>query len=305
MVNLNVIDQVASMVLMMGVGAFLRKKQHLNDVVMKAFSNLLLSISLPFMIIYSFNIEFSKEILDSGLTMLWCALFIHVFLILLSQILFFRFDITKRYILHFSTIFSNCAFIGYPLAASLYGQLGVFYTAIFNICYTLFAFSYGIMLFTGKTNLKSLIVNPALLSTILGIFIFLFSVKLPQGILITLQSIGSMTTPISMFIIGAMLADISIKEAFRGIDVFYLSLVKLFLAPILSYLLLRPLIDNKTVFTVAIIMVAMPTGSLCGVFAEKYNSNRSLASRCTFLTTVFSVVTIPVVITVLNSLLQP
>ncbi len=302
--NLNVINQVVSMVLMMGVGAFLRKKQHLNDVVMKAFTDLLLSICLPFMIIYSFNIEYSKEILDSGLIMLGCALLIHVFLILLSQLLFFKFAITKRYVLHFSTIFSNCAFIGYPLAASLYGQLGVFYTAIFNICYTLFAFSYGIMLFTGKTNLKSLIVNPPLLSTILGIFIFLFSIKMPQGVLMTLHSIGNMTTPISMFIIGAMLADIRIKEAFKGLDVFYLSLVKLILAPILSYLLLLPLIDDKTVLTVAVIMVAMPTGSLCGVFAEKFNRNKSLASRCTFLTTIFSVVTIPVIITVLNSLLH-
>lgn len=298
-----VINQVLGLVLMMAIGAYLRKRKIMNDVAMKSFTDVLISITVPCMVIYSFHLDFSREMLNNGIVMFGCALVIHLFLILLSKLLYFKFDPLKRNILLFSTVFSNCGFIGFPLLYSLYGQTGVFYTSIFVACFNLFAFSYGVMLFTGKSSMKnaakSLLLNPPLIATVVGIIIFIGGIKLPEASLITLRSVGDMTTAISMFIIGAMLADVSFKEALTGGDVFYLSLIKLIVAPFLCYWLLVPFISNQAVFPIVVILVAMPTGSLCGVFAEKYNGNRSLASRCTFLTTVLSMVTIPVVISLL------
>ncbi len=299
----NVVNQVLGLVLMMAIGAYLRKRKIMNDIAMKAFTDVLLSVTVPCMVIYSFHLDFSREMLNNGIAMFLCAFVIHSFLIILSKLLYFKFDPLKRNILLFSTVFSNCGFIGFPLLYSLYGKEGVFYTSIFVACFNLFAFSYGVMLFTGKSSMtqavKSLIVNPPLISTVVGIIIFLTGIKLPEAPLITLRAVGDMTTAISMFIIGAMLADVSIKDALKGVDVIYLSLMKLVVAPFLCYLLLKPFISNQTIFTIAVILVAMPTGSLTGVFAEKYNGNRSLASRCTFLTTVLSMLTIPVVISLL------
>ncbi len=299
----NVVNQVLGLVLMMVIGGYLRKRGIMSDIVMKAFTDVLLSVTVPCMVIYSFHIDYSREMLDNGILMFICALVIHIFLIILSKLLYFKFDPMKRNILLFSTVFSNCGFIGFPLLYSLYGTNGVFYTSIFVACFNLFAFSYGVMLFTGKTSIfnsmKSLLVNPPLLATVVGITIFVTGFKLPKASLITLHSVGDMTTAISMFIIGAMLADIKLKEAIKGIDVFYLCIIKLIVAPLLCYLLLAPFITNKMIFTIAVILVAMPTGSLTGVFAEKYNGNRSLASRCTFVTTVLSMVTIPIVVSLL------
>ncbi len=299
----NVVNQVLGLTLMMVIGGYLRKRQIMSDVVMKAFTDVLLSVTVPCMVIYSFHVDYSREMLDNGIMMFSSALVIHIFLIILSKLLYYKFDPLKRNILLFSTVFSNCGFIGFPLLYSLYGTDGVFYTSIFVACFNLFAFSYGVMLFTGKTgilkSLKSLFLNPPLIATVVGIFIFICGIKLPKAPLITLHSVGDMTTAISMFIIGAMLADVKLKEALKGIDVFYLCVMKLIVAPFLCYFLLKPFISNQTIFTIAVILVAMPTGSLTGVFAEKYNGNRSLASRCTFVTTVLSMITIPLVISLL------
>ncbi len=299
----NIVNQVLGLVLMMVIGGYLRKRHIMSDVVMKAFTEVLLSVTVPCMVIYSFHVDYSREMLNNGILMFICALIIHIFLIILSKLLYFKFDPLKRNILLFSTVFSNCGFIGFPLLYSLYGTDGVFYTSIFVACYNLFAFSYGVMLFTGKTSilkaLKNLLFNPPLIATVIGIFIFITGIKLPKASLITLHSVGDMTTAISMFIIGAMLAEVKLKEALKGIDVFYLCVMKLIVAPFLCYILLAQFIPNKTVLTIAVILVAMPTGSLTGVFAEKYNGNRSLASRCTFVTTVLSMITIPLVISLL------
>ena len=299
----NVVNQVLGLVLMMVIGGYLRKRHIMSDVVMKAFTDVLLSVTVPCMVIYSFHIDYSREMLDNGILMFIYALVIHIFLIILSKFLYYKFDPMKRNILLFSTVFSNCGFIGFPLLYSLYGTAGVFYTSIFVACFNLFAFSYGVMLFTGKTSifnsLKSLLFNPPLIATGIGIVIFITGLKLPEAPLITLRSVGDMTTAISMFIIGAMLADVKFKEAIKGADVFYLCIIKLIVAPFLCYIILAPFITNQTIFTIAVILVAMPTGSLTGVFAEKYNGNRSLASRCTFVTTVLSMITIPLVISLL------
>ena len=300
--DLNVINQVFSLLLMMAVGALLRKRKIVNDAVLKGFSETLMFVTLPFMILYSFNFSFSRDMLANGIVMFCYSVAAHLFLILLSQLLYWKFDASKKYIFHFSTVFSNCGFIGFPLIFALYGKIGVFYTSIFVIAFNLFAFTYGIMLFTGRSSMKNMLkslVNPPLIATFLGLLIFLFSIKLPSPILSTLETVGSMTTVLSMFIIGAMLADVSLKEVFKGLDVYYLSLIKLVVAPFLCYLLFVPFTTDTQVLAIAVILVAMPTASLGGVFAEKFNGNRAAISRCTFLTTVLSMLTIPLVVSAL------
>lgn len=242
------------------------------------------------------------DMLNNALLILFYSFIIHIILILLSKLFYCRFESSKKNIYSFSTVFSNCGFVGFPLAQGLFGNIGVFYTSIFTILFNIFMFTYGVTLFTNKKDFKSIgknLVNIPLICTLLGIIIFLFSIKLPLPLLKTLESIGNMTTSISMFIIGAMLADIDLKDIFKGVDVYYLSLIKLIIAPILSFALLQLLDADKTLAHIYILLVAMPTASLVGVFAEKYNGNKKAASKCAFLTTVLSVITIPSILSII------
>jgi len=296
------INQVTILTLMMLAGIVLRKKNILTNEVNKGLSDILMTITMPFMIIHSFNLEFSIDMLKNAGLILVYSLIIHIILIGLSKLLYYNFEPSKKTILSFSTVFSNCGFVGFPLAQGLFGSIGVFYTAIFSIPFNIIMFTYGVTLFTHKKDFKSIrknLVNLPLICTILGIILFLFSIKLPLPILKTLESIGNMTTSISMFIIGSMLADIEVKDVFKGFAVYYLSLIKLIIVPLLSFAILKLLNADKDLAYICVILVAMPTASLVGVFAEKYNGNKEAASQCAFLTTVLSIITIPGILAII------
>lgn len=247
---------------MMFVGVVLRKTKIVTDEVNKGLSSILINLTLPCMIIYSFNFNFSMNMLKKAIIIFFYSIGIHIFLIILSKLAYFKIDASKKSVFKFATIFSNCGFVGFPIAQGMFGSIGVFYTAIFTIPFNIFMFSYGIMLFTGESNLKSIkksLLNLPLICTCLGVIIFLLSIKLPMPVLKTLGSIGNMTTPISMFIVGSMLADVKLKDVFKGLDIYYLNFIKLIAAPILIYFILKLLGADKTLLYICVIMTAMPT----------------------------------------------
>ncbi|MBP2032008.1 putative permease [Clostridium algifaecis] len=301
--NITIINQIVILTLMIMVGVVLRKTKIVTDEVNKGLSNILMNVTLPFMILYSFNFKFSMDMLKEGITIFLYSVGIHIFLIILSKLLYFKFENSKKSVFKFATVFSNCGFVGFPLVQGMFGNIGVFYTAIFTIPFNIFMFSYGVILFTGKSDIKSIkknLINMPLMCTALGIIIFIFSIKLPSPLLKTIESIGNMTTPISMFIIGVMLADVKLKDVFKGIDIYYLNFVKLIVAPLLVSFILKSLGSNKTLLYICAILVAMPTASLIGVFAEKYNGDKINASKCAFLTTVLSIITIPFIMSIIQ-----
>ncbi|MBX4265009.1 AEC family transporter [Clostridium estertheticum] len=301
--NINVMNQVIILALMMMVGVILRKTKTITDEVNKSFSNILINLTMPCMIIYSFNFKFSMDMLKCASMILFYSIVIHIILIILSKLLYSKFENSKKNVFIFATVFSNCGFVGYPVIQGIFGNIGVFYTSIYTIPFNIFMWSYGVILFTGKSDLKSIkknLINIPLICTLLGIIIFLFSIRLPSPLLKTLGSIGNMTTPLSMFIVGSMLADVKLKDVFKGLDIYYVNFIKLIVAPLLTYFVLNLLGANKTLLYICVILVAMPTASLIAVLAEKYNGDKVTASKCAFLTTILSIITIPVIMSIID-----
>lgn len=295
---MNTTNQVIVLTIMMMVGVFLRKKQIITDVVIGKLTFILINVTLPAMIIASFNFEFSMDLLKNASMMFLYSCIIHSALIALSTLSYLRCTDSKKCVLAFSTVFSNCGFVGFPIIQGLFGNIGVFYTSIFCIPFNIFMWSYGVTIFTGEKDVRNMIrkvVNIPFLCTGIGICLFLFSVKLPVPILAAAEKLGGMTTPISMFIIGAMLADVRPRDVFKGIEIYYMSFLKLIVAPLLCYAILRLLQADPMLICICVVLIAMPTASLVGVFAEMFNADRVLSSRCAFLTTVLSMVSVPLV----------
>lgn len=296
--NNSVFNQVEILILMMVVGVVLRKLNIITDQVNKGLSYILVNVTMPFLIVNSFNFSFSKSMFQKGIMIFLYSLVIHIFLIILSEITYFKFPQDKKKIMKFATIFSNCGFIGYPVVAGLYGKVGVFYTSIYTIPFNIFLWSYGTFLFTDKNNeniFKKVFLTPPMIAMYIGLIMFFFSLKLPSPVIKTAESIGNMTTPLSMFVIGAMLADVKLKEIFSGISVYYVNLIKLIIAPLIVFLFLNALGVQKTVLNICVILTAMPSGTIVGVFAENYGGDKKIASKCAFLSTILSVVTIPII----------
>lgn len=295
----SIINQVIILFLIMLVGIYARKKEILNTEVNTKLSDFLLNITLPCLILSSFNFDYSQDMMIKARLIFMYSVIIHFVLIFVSGIFAYKFEEGSKKVLRFATIFSNCGFMGYPVLEGLFGNIGVFYGSIFNIPFNLFFLSYGVMLYTGKKDLKTLknaLKHPGIIATVLGLLLFTFSISLPSPLFKALSSVGSMTTPLSMIIVGSMLAEINIKEIFSGFVVYYASFVRLIIAPIVTIIILKLLHADRLLFQIAVTIETMPVAVIATVLAEKYGADTKLASRCVFISTIFSMITIPIII---------
>jgi predicted permease len=299
MQNSQLINQVIVLFIIMVVGFYAKKKKFLNAETDKGLSELLINITLPFMIVTSFNIKYEAEMVANAKQILVYSFLIHIGLIFISKLFFFKFSKSKQQVFRFITIFCNVGFMGYPVLESIYGGTGVFYAAIFNIPFNLLVWTVGVMLYTGERDFKSIrkaITNPALMAVGIGMILFIFSIRLPMPIETSLKLVGSTTTPISMIIIGSMLAGLKFKNIFSDVSIYYATIVRLLVVPMIVYLVLKLLKVDEMLLNICVILQAMPAAVTTAIIAEKYGGDGLLASQCVFITTIVSVITIPIVI---------
>lgn len=293
------VNQVMVLFIIMMVGFYAKKKKFLNTAVDKGLSELLLNITLPFMIITSFNIKYEVTMVSNSQKILMYSFLIHISLIFISKIFFFKFPSNKQQVFRFITIFCNVGFMGYPVLDSIYGSIGVFYAAIFNIPFNILVWTVGVMLFTGEKDFKSMrkaVANPALIAVFIGLILFVFSINLPLPIATSLKLVGATTTPISMIIVGSMLAEMQFKTAFSDFSIYYATAVRLLIVPMIIYIVLKLLKVDTLLLNICVILQAMPAAVMAPIIAEKYGGDSLLASQCVFITTIVSGITIPIVI---------
>jgi malate permease and related proteins len=301
MLNQAVINQVTILFILMGLGVFARKKGILGDEVKKGVSDLMLTIALPCMIISSFNQEFSTSMLLKAGSILLFSTATHIATYYIGNLLYFKSSEDKKNVLRYFTVFTNAGFMGYPVLQALYGTTGIFYASFYSIPARVFMWTLGVMLFAKKKQegyLKQIFLNPGIIAVFVGFIPFVLSFKFPAVISQTLDMVGGMTTPLSMLLVGAMLADADIKSLFEG-EVFYGSFIRLIAIPVATLIILRAIGASGDVLGVTVVLTAMPAGSFTAIFAGKYNANEAFASNCVFVTTLLSIITIPIVIMLL------
>ena len=298
----SILNQVMILFLIMLIGYLARKRNIINEETNYGLSKLLLDVTLPAFLVTSFNFQFSNQMLMRAGALFLIGFVILIVLAIISKVLYMKYPRDVSSVLRFATIFSNNGFMGYPIILSIYGKLGVFYTAIFNIPFTILVFTLGVMLFSKKKDFKSLgkeLLNPSLISIIIGLFIFIFSVKIPYPIYQTLNLVGSMTTPLAMMIVGSLVAEVDIKYIFGGTVVYYVAIVRLIVTPLVVLLIMKAFGASGMFLGIPVLISGMPGASLTSIMAEKYGGDSILASKCVLITTILSAITIPLMLLLL------
>ena len=293
-----VLSKIVSLFLIILIGVYGTKRRIINEEVNKGLRRILLEITLPLLVINSFSFEFKDGM---GRNVLMAFIYSVAFMIvgtIISYIFLTPFKGDKKRILHFANVFSNCGFIGFPIINSLYGAEGVVYTSIFNMVFNIALWTYGILIFSDKVskkNIKQVVLNPAIIAVYLGIDIMLFNIKLPSFLLDTIKSVGDMTAPISMIIVGSILSKVKIKDVFKESSIYYGALIKLIIIPIVLLLIKKALNENTTIINTIIIIQAMPAAAMTSIFAADFNKEKEYASIVVFITTLLSIITIPII----------
>lgn len=297
-----VFNQIVTLFIIMVVGIFGAKLKIIDDNLSKGLSKILITIALPCLILSTFNFSFSKEMAFNSALIIIITFIVLISSIYISKILYFKYGKKEQQVLRFITIFSNCGFMGFPVVSSIYGKEGLFYCSMYNIAFNLILWTYGVYLFSEKkdiNSIKKIFINPAMISTFIGILIFLFSIKLPNPVQGTLSLIGSMTIPISMLVVGASLSNVRLLDMASGFKMYYASFIRLLFIPLILILILKQLHLPDIITGSVVILTAMPAASLSTIFAEANGGATELASKIVFISTVLSAATIPIIILLL------
>lgn len=296
----NVFIQVLVLFILILVGYIARKRNLLDEHTTSKLSSLTMSIFLPAMIIDSMQIDYSPEMVDRIVKLLVISIVMYTFSFLIAYCLKFIFKSSKDIgIYQYIVMFSNVGFMGYPVVEAVLGKEAVFYTAIFNLPFNFFVITIGTyFLSKGKNNysfsIKSFI-NPVIISIFIGLVIFIFSIELPIFINKPITMLGNITTPLSMLVIGSMLCASSATECFFNKKLYFVSFIRLILLPVAIYLLLRGQINDSLLLSIPIVISSMPAAANTAIMASEYDVNATLASQAVFLTTLFSIITIPLI----------
>ena len=293
------LEGIISLFLIMSVGVYASKKNIITKEINKGLTDLLLNITLPLLIISSFNLKFNHEIktniiictIYSGITL--------VIVILISKLLLKPLKKEDKYIIQFSNVFSNCGFMGFPIIEGLYGKEGLVYASIFNV----FMWTYGVGLFTGginRENIKKVLMNPSIIAVFIGIIIMVFEIEIPSIIMKPIEMVGGITSALSMIIVGVILSNVDFKEYMKDYSLYYGVFLKLLAVPIVVYGVMAVLPGPIKVMKIIVLLHAMPTAAMLPIFAESFDKDKEYASVLLFMSTLFCVITFPVVLLIVK-----
>ncbi|MBQ9940917.1 MAG: AEC family transporter [Clostridia bacterium] len=299
-----VVEQVIILFFVMICGIFARKTNIIDRNSTKSLTKLLVSITQCFLMISSFQVEFSEELLNEGLWVMLLSFVIHVLLIVLCLFAFNMVkDTSKRKIYRFGTIFGNCGYLGFPVLNAIFGNIGVFYGAFLTFIFNILAWTYGVIIIRSdsqtkgfdKSQLKN-IVNPVTISSFIGILLFIFQIKIPSPLIDGIDMVGDMTFPLSMIVVGSLIADTNLRRILKNPYIYYLCFVKLIAFPIIAILLCKAAGLSRTLSYIAIVIAAVPPSTVTAAIPELYGQDSVLGAEIVGISTVISVATIPFII---------
>ena len=300
-----VLNSVISLFLIMVVGVYGSKRNIITQEINNGLINFLLNITLPFMVISSFTFSFDMSIKSNVVKGFYYSIIAYLILIIASYILLLPIKGDKKTIIHFGNVFTNTGYIGFPVLNAIYGPEGVVYGSIFNMFFVLFVWTYGIMLYKGhieKGQLKKEIIktllNPSIIAVVIGVIIMMFDLRIPQILYTSINSVGSISGPLSMIIIGVILSRGKIGDSFKDWKLYYGLAIKMVLLPSILYLI-SMLVDRTIVLNSILIIACMPAAAMTSIFAESYDKEKDFASIVVLMTTLLSVVTIPILVGIL------
>ena len=204
----------------------------------------------------------------------------------------------RREVMIFSTMLPNLGNAGLPINSLVFGAQGAFYTSMQMTSSTIVSWTAGPRIYgrrgTPAEIAKAVLLNPNVVAVFVGVALSLTGLRLPGILTRAVSGFAGMTAPLAMSLIGAALSQMRVKELLRR-DLALLCLLRLILLPAAALLILRLLGTPETLLRVSTVLVAMPVANYTAIQAEMYGGDHHLASAVIFLSTLLSLVTVPVI----------
>lgn len=299
---LNVLTKTVILFLMIAVGYACGKCNIISDDGAKEMTAVLFWIVTPCLIISSVQDVAGKvRTEDLILSVVLSAVCMAVGIVF-SYLLFRKQPAQRKNILRFAVSYSNCGFMGLPLAGALLGSEGVAYASMFIAVFNLFLWTHGVSCMKQKAEFsyRKALLNPGTAGLAVALGLFVFSYRLPQIFLSPMQFFAGLNTPLAMLVIGVYISEVPLKELFSDAVLYWLALARLLVIPMLCFFVLLPFHVDGTVFASILILASAPSAANSVMFAAQFGSDTRLGSKAVALTTLLSAFTMPLFPTLVN-----
>lgn len=298
-----IINQIIVLFLLMGLGVALVRMKVLDGGICNKLTWILCYVVMPCLIFNAFQIDYTPQLWHNFLLMASLSAGIHIVYIILSKLLLNgqrlkRLAIAEQ--MQFTAIYSNCGFMGIPLVMALVGQQGAFYGSVYIAVNGLFVWTHGLLTYSGTFTRKSVrnaLLNPNTIASVLGVICFVFSIRMPLPIHSAVDSVGRMNTGLSMILVGASMAGVSIMEIWRSSHAWVSVFMRNLLFPVVILGGLMSLHIQGNLLIVAMALSACPVAGMSVLFAQLTGKNTEFPVKSLTLSTLASMVTLPIMLT--------
>ena len=324
-----VFQKIIQLFLIILVGFTANKLHFFDRDLREKVTALVLNITLPGVILSTVWNE--TDLPSPGRFLIYLALvllyFVIAYVIGRLSILVIPFPRTMRGLVQFALLFSNVGFMGYPLIQSIFGQKGMFYTTMVNLPFNIFILWVGAVLllkdkkamqetgvlalteeetgdagmtaFTRK-DLKKLILSPCILSSFVAFFFALTRLQVPGVLSEAASTVGQITTPATMMIVGSSLAETRFRDLFNNKWLYILAALRVLAVPLAVFLIFRTLIDDPLFVGVITVLSSTPVATTGQMLTVKYRVNEDVMARIISLTVICCGITVPLIATLVT-----
>lgn len=292
----NMVNMQLMMFLLVAIGFFVRKKGIIGGTARKELVNFCLYITLPFNIFHSFRMEWDSGMLMAFVEVLLLSAGYNVISIIISFLCYRRTEPQRQKPLRYGTIVSNGGFLGNPVIEGIYGMDGLFYASVFMLPVRIVMWTIGTSCFmkgSQENLLKKVLTHPCIAAIYLGLAAMVFGIGFPPFLENTITGISSCNTPLSMMLIGMMLAEMDPKGLIDGTMVFYTA-VRLGVIPAVIFGITMLLPITPLLRGITVIIAGMPAPVTTALMSVKYGGDEGYATGMIFVTTILSLITLPV-----------
>ncbi|MBQ9898786.1 MAG: AEC family transporter [Ruminococcus sp.] len=297
--SVTILRQTVIMLMLIAVGVLCNKTKLISESSNRDLSKLVLQVVNPAVIFMSYQTDYRPELARDLLFTFALSGASFAVTLALAYIFVRRREDRETEIERFSAVYSNCGFMGIPLADALFGMEGVFYLTAFITVFNLLAWTHGIILISGERSVKQVVkvfYSPTIISIALGLICFFLQIRLPDVPARAVGYIKELNTPLAMIVSGVSIANTDIPKLLRNARVYLICALRLLILPAAVVLSIAFLPVNEKVIVTVAVASAAPPAAMCTLQSIRYGRNALYASEIFAAGTVLSVATLPLIV---------
>ena len=307
-ISLLLMQQITELFLMIFMGYVIVKARLLKGDDSKVISKIVLYLIIPCVIINAFQVDYTSEKVQGLLLAFAASVMLQVLLLI---IVWGAGRMGLNEVEKASVYYSNAGNLIMPIVTFVLGQEWVLYGCVFMSVQIVFVWSHGkwVLSRQSKIDWKKILLNINMVAVFAGVFLFFTKIRLPQILNQTFGSVGSMIGPASMMVTGMLIAEMSLKDIFTNGRVYFITFLRLIAVPAVALLLLKvsglvngsP--DGKKLLLIVFLAVITPSASTITQMCQVYGNDSQYASAINVMTTLFSIVTMPLMVLLFQMIL--